>query len=264
MIETKYIIHNKYKKKIALFADIHYCKNYPLKNLNKIKKNIILNKPDFICIPGDIIDDATIIENDEIIKLINFIKDLARISKVILSYGNHDELIIKKYKSEYKDTTDFFNKLNNIENVFFLNNSNICFDDINFIGYHKNHLLFKKHEKDDMTQDLKKIKDKLKKNKYNILLSHSPINILNCDLNVNLILSGHMHNGLVLPIIKKGNNGIVGPECTFFPKDCRGLINKNDINLIINGGVRKISNSSSKTLRILNPIYKIHIDYIEI
>lgn len=264
MIENHYNLSNKYNKTIALFADIHYSKKYPLKNLKKIIENIKFNKPDYICIPGDIIDDATIIEEKEIEYLINFIKELSKISKVILSYGNHDELIIEKHKLTYKNTTSFFKKLNKIKNVYFLDNENIIIDDINFIGYHKNYLLFQKYEKLDMTKDLKNIENKFIKNKYNILLAHSPINILNYNLKTDLILSGHMHNGLVLPIFKKGNNGIVGPYSSFFPKNCRGKITKNNTNLIINGGVRKISNSSSFILRLLNPIYKEHIDYIKI
>ena len=264
MIENHYNLSNKYNKKIALFADIHYSKNYPLKYLKKITDNIKLNKPDYICIPGDIIDDATIIEEKEIEYLIAFIKELSKISKIIMSYGNHDELIIKKHNSKYKNTKTFFEKLTEIKNVYFLDNENIVLDDINFIGYHKNPSLFKKYENIDMKKDLQIIENKFLKNKYNILLSHSPINILNYNLGVDLILSGHMHNGLVLPIFKKGNNGIVGPYSSFFPKECRGKIVKDDTILIVNGGVRKISNSSSKFLRILNPIYKIQIDYIKI
>ena len=264
MIENHYNLSNKYNKKIALFADIHYSKNYPLKYLKKIIDNIKLNKPDYICIPGDIIDDATIIEAKEIEHLIIFIKELSKISKVIMSYGNHDELIIKDHKSKYKNTKPFFKKLNEIKNVYFLDNENIVIDDINFIGYHKNSSLFKKYENIDMKKDLQIIENKFVKNKYNILLSHSPINILSYNLEADLILSGHMHNGLVLLIFKKGHNGIVGPYSSFFPKECRGKIIKNDTILIVNGGVRKISNSASKILRILNPIYKIQIDYIKI
>lgn len=264
MIENHYNLSNKYNKKIALFADIHYSKNYQLKKLNEILENIKLNKPDYICIPGDIIDDATIIENKEIKHLIYFIKQLANMSKVIISYGNHDELIIKRHKLKYKNTTLFFKKLNEIENVYFLDNENIIIDDINFIGYHKHYLLFKKHENIDMKKDLQNIENKFIENKYNILLAHSPINILNYNLKANLILSGHMHNGLVLPIFKKGNNGIVGPYSSFFPKNCRGKILKDETILIINSGIIKISNSSSYILRILNPIYKMHIDYIKI
>ena len=262
MIENYYQIYNGYNKKIALFADIHYSKNYQLKNLKKIIENVKNNNPDYICIPGDIIDDANIIYDKKINYFIDFIKELSYISKVILSYGNHDELIIKK--QQYKNTTSFFKKINEIENVYFLDNENIVIDDINFIGYHKHHSLFKKHENMDMKNDLENIKNKFVKNKYNILLSHSPINILNYNLNANLILSGHMHNGLVLPIFKKGNNGIVGPYSSFFPKKCRGIIKEKNTTLIITGGVKKISNSSSFILRPLNSIYKIHIDYIEI
>jgi len=62
MIENHYNLSNKYNKTIALFADIHYSKKYPLKNLKKIIENIKFNKPDYICIPGDIIDDWKIID----------------------------------------------------------------------------------------------------------------------------------------------------------------------------------------------------------
>ena len=123
MVVNNYELGNKYNKKIALFADIHYSKKYPLKNLNKIIENININKPDYICIPGDIIDDATIIDDKEIEYLINFIKELTKISKVILSYGNHDELVIKKH--QYKKTTTFFKNLNKIQNLYFLDNENV-------------------------------------------------------------------------------------------------------------------------------------------
>lgn len=264
MIENHYEISKKYNKKIALFADIHYSQNYSSNIFQKIIKNIKDNKPDYICIPGDIIDDASIIESKEINYLIDFIKELSKISKVILSFGNHDQVIIKGHKAYYKDTTKFFKKLNKIDNVYFLDNQNITIDDINFVGYHKEHSLFKKYENLDMTEDLKNITDKLIKNKYNILLSHSPINILNYNLNFDLILSGHMHNGLVLPIFKNGVNGVVGPYSTFFPKECRGIIKKDKTTLIINGGIIKISNSASFILKPLNHLYKKHIDYINI
>ena len=128
-------LNNTYNKKIALLADIHYSSNYPKKRLNNILKSISINKPDYICIPGDIIDDAKMIVNDETKQdIINFIRSLSNYAPVILSYGNHDEVTIRFHKSKYKDTTQFFHNLNKLENVYFLDNQKKTFENINFIG----------------------------------------------------------------------------------------------------------------------------------
>ena len=59
MIQNNYYkVNNKLNKKIALFADIHYSDIFNLKVFDKIIVNLKDNKPDFICIPGDLIDDA--------------------------------------------------------------------------------------------------------------------------------------------------------------------------------------------------------------
>ena len=44
----------------------------------------------------------------------------------------------------------------------------------------------------------------------------------------------------------------------------RGYKKVGDSNIIISGGITKLSNSSGKILRVLNRIYPISINYIEI
>ena len=131
MIENNYIISKKYNKKIALFADIHFYKKYNKKIFEKILNSLNKNRPDYICIPGDIIDDSSALNSVNIELLINFIKELGRIAQTILSYGNHDELVRKN--DNIKGINCFFNKLNELNNVYFLDNNNIVIDNINFI-----------------------------------------------------------------------------------------------------------------------------------
>ena len=254
-------IENKYDKKIAVFADIHYSKNYPSQILDDIIQNIQKNKPDYICIPGDIIDAADVLKTSQISKLIDFLKHLSSSAPVILSYGNHDEVAIHFHKSKYTDTSSFFKSLNHLENIYFLDNENLVFHSLNFIGYHPNYTYFKSKEKTKL-ENIDQIENLTVSDKCNILLCHSPIRILDYSLKVNYILSGHMHNGLVLSKKNKKNRGLVGPYSTPFPKLSRGIVQKENTTLIITGGVKKISNTSSILLRPLNKIYPIDIDYL--
>ena len=67
--------------------------------------------------------------------------------------------------------------------------------------------------------------------KYKVLLMHSPIFIDNKIVreklsSYDLILSGHMHNGCIPPIIDelfKNDRGIIAPNKKIFPKNARGI-----------------------------------------
>ena len=78
-----------------------------------------------------------------------------------------------------------------------------------------------------------------------------------------------MHNGMVFKIFDRGGNrGFVGPYNTFFPKYARNKVTKKidgkEVNMIICGGIIKVSNTNFKIFKFLNKIYPIHIDYINI
>ena len=84
-------------KKICLITDLHYAKEYDLSILKKILDSVSLNKPNFICLSGDIIDYADMIYDSSIDTLKDFIKDLSKLAPVIVSLGNHDISNIKDY-----------------------------------------------------------------------------------------------------------------------------------------------------------------------
>ena len=58
IIKKNYDIESKINKKIVLLSDIHYYNKKDIKKLNKILKKIQSINPDYICISGDLIDEA--------------------------------------------------------------------------------------------------------------------------------------------------------------------------------------------------------------
>lgn len=281
MIQNKFYKISDYGYKVALLSDIHYSEHYDLEIFKQIVANLKEHKPNYICISGDIIDTADILYNSDIIeRLTEFFKSLSEIGQVIVSLGNHDIIKYNSKKEEFEKVNQYFLKLNTIENVHYLNNKCLVRDELCFIGFNPGFEYYygNSHEKDvrKLVNELDKI-EKIKPNLYNIMLCHSPRQIINnyvLDnskniLKINLILSGHMHNGLVFKFLDKtGNRGLIGPWRSFFPKYARGLvikkINDKEIKLIISGGVIKFSELSPKFFHRLNKLYPIHIDYIEV
>ena len=282
MEEKVYNIGSK-NIKICLLTDLHFCLNYDLSILKKIEDNVLINKPDFVCLSGDIIDSASVIYESYIEHLKEFIKSLAKTSQVIVSLGNHDITNIKNigFKKEVEaanifDVTNWFMDLNKLENVYFLNNKNLVRGDICFIGYNPDYEYYKKEDNKLFIKDLDR-KIKMNKKYYNILLCHSPINVFNSLTlkyskeikKCNLIFSGHMHNGLILRCFDhKGCWGLVSPLKKPLPKYARNkatkVIDNREVNLIISGGIIKFSSVNSKYIQKLNCLFKPSIVYINI
>ena len=253
---------------IILLSDIHYSNKVNKNVFNKILNKFKNLKPDFICIPGDIIDES--IDYDQ--NVYNFFFELSKISKVIISLGNHDLSKFYKNKMKFYDTK-WYDNINKIDNVYVLNNEQITFNNITFTGYNSPFINNKYSDKTINTiNDLKNLKFNI--NEYNILLCHSPQCILgNTELynnefikNQNLILCGHMHNGMVPPLFDKiirNNYGLIAPGKTLFPKYSRGLIKFNNTNLIICKGFTKLAKHSS-FLRFFNIFYTKELEKIKI
>ena len=271
--ETKLVLNNKNLngKRILLISDIHYYNNKDNKKLDKLLKVINNYNADYICIPGDIIDNNDIKDKTYII---NWLKELSKNSIVLLSLGNHD--IRLKTKNGYRGyiDTEYINKLNNIDNLYLLNNNCKEFKDIYFYGYSQSFEYYHKNKYESsniMNNELDKYNVyKDLPNKFNVLLMHSPIclndknikNKLNC---YDLILCGHMHNGVVPIIIDdifKGNRGIIAPNKKLFPKLARGVYRNKNI-LIISSGITKIARSAGVFLRLFNIFFPIGINVID-
>lgn len=198
---------------IISINDLHSNKKTLLKKYLKILKTIEKENADYVAFVGDILDDSKNIDN----RLYLFFNSLASIvNKVVVVKGNHDDLtkrldFHKNLKWIEFVNNDFFEKINSIRNVYVLNNKNLYIKDynINFIGLYlngyKHYELKKENEGDFIKEANNHFPNHFPSNYYNILLCHSPQNVMNSKITnkiellntINLILSGHMHNGLI-------------------------------------------------------------------
>jgi len=256
IINKVYNINGALNKIIVLISDIHYSNKKDIKRLNYILDNIKKIKPDYICIPGDITDKSQVQDENDFIK---WLKKLSSICKVIISIGNH-EFYINKHKKIFGLNRKLLKKISNIDNLYLLDNKNMIIDNINFIGltvpieYYSNSKLFYKCIKNINTD--KKV--------YNILLCHSPINI--CDYNIlkdkdiNLILCGHMHGGVVPQFLRKilKNRGLISPNKGLFPKNAYGYLKIKNTNIIISSGIRILP------FKLLNKLFRSEVVKINI
>lgn len=264
------LYNKKISNKIVLISDIHYHNKKDLNKLNKVLEKINSLKPNYICILGDTCDQAKILDEDI---LIDWLQRLSKISKVIMVYGNHD---IALY-----DTNNFylneklFNKVKKIKNLELLDNNikeenGICFvgTKLDYDYYYK----LKENSKEFIRHYNSFIK-KLSSNNYNILLTHSPIALtqegtikeLNDYKNIDLILCGHMHGGMVPEILRPifKTRGILGPnKKKLFIKNAYGNFKIENISFMVSSGITKLSNVSR--INFLDVLFRPEIVLIDI
>lgn len=235
IINKIYNIDNSINKTIVLISDIHYQDKTDIKHLDKVLDNIKKINPDFICIPGDIVNNVNIKDESS---LITWFKKISKISKVIISIGNHEYYIDKK-KKLFGFSKELFDDIKSINNIYVLDNDNIVIDDINFIGLtlSKEHYFEHKEREKDFDKYLKNIKPN--KKYYNVLLCHSPLNIINSKVDVDLILCGHTHGGMIPNIFRYfiKHAGLLSPTKRPFPKYTYGKIKKNGTTIITTRGI---------------------------
>ena len=275
--KTTDIVYNANTKKdltIIHISDIHFNTNTSLSKLNKLTTEIKKNNPDYIMISGDLIDEPKIIKNKYKIKeLLQFLSNLSEITKIFISLGNHDIFSSEDLK--------FFNKLNELKNIYILDND--CYKDefiyISGLTLPNNYYYNITHEESSevlvkhLTNNRKLI-SKLPRELPKVILIHSPIKLTNKEVlnklkEYDLILSGHTHNGMVPGILKSlfpKNKGLIAPNKTLFPEIAKGKIEVNQdnkkITIIINGAITKLSSKSSKILSKLNIVYPMSINKI--
>ncbi len=270
--------NKKVNKRICLISDIHHDKYSKIKFYDLILKEIKSLKPDFIVIAGDIVDYGKVIENAKTLKTIEyFISELGNISKTIVTVGNHDLMYDYHKKNKNQEHLKWFNTLVKYKNIYYIFNENVVFNNIEIIHYTPTSEWFRNRKKDAFYNEFRRYPIIINKNdNYKILISHSPVSITikhnyeklpEITDNINLILSGHMHNGALPDFLefidfKKTGRGIISPSKSIFPKYCRGQHRIKDIDIIISRGITKFS--KEKILRIVGIMYKSEITLIDL
>ena len=289
MIIKKYSISNwkvNREIKIAVFSDLHYSSLFKRRRFDDILNTLRKDKPDYICIPGDIVDDIGVLDiEDNCQELITFFKKLGSIATTFISIGNHDIKRIVNNRSFYDEKRTFKNKFDCLrgDNVILLDNEIYEIDNVRFIGFRLSFSYYynlKSNEDLEMlVKDFNENIENFNDDKLNVLLCHSPICILDSYVidrvkmlkNIDIVLSGHMHNGMVFSVIDgifPKNRGIIAPNKSLYPDNARGIkkvkIDNKEITLVISGGITKLSKSSVKLLHFGDYIYRPQIEYLMI
>lgn len=265
--------------KIAFLSDIHYSNLFDINLENNIVNSIKDNQPNYIFITGDIVDNREFLNDKKNqIKIKNFLLKLSLIAKVFLIFGSHDlenvSQPINNFESSLKLWKDM---LKSYKNIYILDDTYYEDEYINVYGlilpfdyYHK----LPNENVDIVSKKLNNLPS-FSNEKYTILLIHSPRRILHKKClykikSIDLILSGHMHDGIVPKVFKKlpTTIGIISPHKTLFPKNARGKKIKNidnkDIILLVTGGITKISPALPNFMKWFSRFYDNELEIINI
>ena len=231
--------------KLVLISDLHRQK-FDKTNAQLVEKTAA-QQPDLICIDGDMLErDYT---EEEAAALVSLFERLCAIAPVYFAVGNHDYCaffsVIRQKNGEYLagiEKTDALIRLEETGAVFLEND--YLDTEINgvplriggFYGY-----LMKKDFDDADSWSAREsfLREFCDTDRYKILLSHRPESIIakenEPDWDIDLILCGHIHNGVVsLPF----GLGAIWSNEGFFPEHDRGqfTVCGNDT-MIITGGL---------------------------
>jgi len=154
-------------------SDVHLGSN-SINHLKNILKKIENIQYDFLLIGGDLIDSSSF--------NINKLSIFNSINKPIFFVSGNHEYYVDNYKEKLKKLKDFGIKI--------LNNDSNILKEINLVGIDDNQL---------PEQQLKHALKLIKKNNFNLLLIHKPSIWFKIKGNVDLMLSGHTHNGQIFP-----------------------------------------------------------------
>lgn len=211
------------EKKILHLTDIHA---NPFLDYKKIENSILEEKPDLICITGDIIKS----DNEEF-KILDPFFSFLRDSRIPVYYifGNHD-IRNRNRMNIYRHLEPYHFQILKDDKV-------IAASDLIVIGYdHRNRLAALCEESE----------------KFILSLIHDPILFVRSHEKSNLVLSGHTHGGQVrFPIL----GALYAPNQKIPPKYNKGLYSTKRGSIYIDSGL----GYSLLPLRFLNPVQMSYI-----
>ena len=262
-INTNKIVDSKKK---LIISDLHLTKELGYEHLNEIKNKVNMDEIDHIIIPGDIFNDVNELSNDTFKnKTLKELSDFADNKQVFVSVGNHDQMTQGENGWEIGNFKLFENAIRQLPNFHLVHNGEkIVCDNIAYSAFSPDFSYYEDHDK--KRKDMESPSDYRRKfmeyynadlfddDTFNIFLTHEPQSIIKlssargtCIQNgTDLVVSGHMHNGLLPKWLHKfaANRGIISPQMQLLPKYAQGNIEINGTNFIINGPVNAMVENS--------------------
>lgn len=191
--------------KVVLLADTHFGYNAGVLHARELVRKINKQKPDLVCIAGDIFDNEyDAIRNPE--KLEKTLRGIKSTYGVYACWGNHDlnEEILAGFTFKHKDGD--LSDIKDLRMKKFLEDSNIHIledesvlinDQFYVIGRKDVSLTEKIHE---IRKAPAQLTEKLDRDKPIIMIDHQPKELQElADAGVDLDLCGHTHDGQTFP-----------------------------------------------------------------
>ncbi len=252
---TNYKIYrnNPVTLKFAIISDLHFSYKISDKKLSSILNYLKKENLNYILFPGDIIDYTNLVQDEsERNRLLNWLEQLGNVSKTLISLGSHDYY----YKNsdghwEYYLDQNLLDNINSLNNVRLLNNAKYEDENVNVVGITQSFAYYHpagSREEDsnkllNELQNLKGLLTNLPQDKLNLALIHSPVCLTDEKIaqelsEFNYLISGHMHNGCVPPILYEmwnSTRGLIAPNKQLFPKNERNTFKNRNDKLIVNG-----------------------------
>lgn len=220
--------------KIVHFSDLHYLRVTKSDKLKQIVEEINLINPDIVFFTGDLIDKDFKLKDKEKDELINLLRNIKSKYGKYVVLGNHDYMKDEDLFKEIYSASNFILLRNEYDIIYGNNNDKIFIGGLDTYSFDK--------------ADIKKVMEYFNDNddiNYKIILCHEPdyIDEIVKDYDIDLMLSGHSHNGQVnIPYIKR----------LFLPKGSRKYYDNyykvNNTDLYISSGI----GLSKINFRILN------------
>lgn len=191
--------------KVVLLADTHFGYNAGVLHARELVRKINKQKPDLVCIAGDIFDNEyDAIRNPE--KLEQTLRGIKSTYGVYACWGNHDlnEEILAGFTFKHKDgdlsdiKDPHMKKFLEDSNIHILEDESVLINDQFYVIGRKDASLTEKiHETRKAPAQLT---EKLDRDKPIIMIDHQPKELQElADAGVDLDLCGHTHDGQTFP-----------------------------------------------------------------
>lgn len=191
--------------KVVLLADTHFGYNAGVLHARELVRKINKQKPDLVCIAGDIFDNEyDAIRNPE--KLEKTLRGIKSTYGVYACWGNHDlnEEILAGFTFKHKDgdLSDIkdprMKKFLKDSNIHILEDESVLINDQFYVIGRKDASLTEKIHETRKAPD--QLTEKLDRDKPIIMIDHQPKELQElADAGVDLDLCGHTHNGQTFP-----------------------------------------------------------------
>ena len=218
--------------KFVLLSDLHDQKYG--KDNEKLLHAIYEENPDAVLVAGDML---TALEERKEKVAEHFIQALGERYTIYYGLGNHEAKMgwgRKRFGNRYEEYMDAIKA----SGAKVLRNEFMEYpkEPIRIYGLDMSHRYYKRLQKTKMDEGyLEETLGKMDTHYYNILLAHNPAYFEDyAKLHPDLVLSGHIHGGLVrLPLL----GGVISPSLKLFPKYDGGKFVRGDSTMILSRGL---------------------------